>query len=256
MAIEACGATHKGNVRNHNEDNIYVDGFFRSDLARDNVIIRNKRTEGQRVFAVFDGLGGAACGERASFIAALGLKTMEERGAADDIEMFVSTAHHAILQESIRKDARNMGTTAVVLLINDMRADIYNIGDSRAYLFRNRKLSQLSRDHSVWQSLMDHGFEEAARRDKRGGELTQYIGMFSEEDIEPEAFRASEILRPGDRLILCSDGLSNELSDEEIAGIIDEHRDDSAEHLTAWLIKAAVDKRGRDNVSVVVVKVD
>lgn len=258
MRIEACGATHKGNVRKHNEDNIYVDGVFRNDISKDNVIIRGKREEGPHAFAVFDGIGGEACGERASYITSAGLKAMEDRGTASDVETFVSTCHRAILNEAVRKDARNMGTTAVVLLIDGSRADVHNVGDSRAYLFRDGTLTQLSKDHTVLQSMIDGGFaEEAANIEKkRAGELTQYIGMYSEEDIEPAAFSTSLQLMAGDRLLLCSDGLTGELADEDIQGILAGHPDDHADYLVGRLVKAAVDGKCKDNVSALVVRVD
>ena len=86
MKITATGASHRGNIRGHNEDNIYVDGAYRNDLSMDNVLISSRRTSGPYTYAVFDGLGGEACGEQASLIAALGLKAIEDRGHIKDID--------------------------------------------------------------------------------------------------------------------------------------------------------------------------
>ena len=257
MKIDACGATHKGNLRTHNEDNLYVDGVFRRNVQQNNVLIRGSRETGTHVYAVFDGLGGEACGEQASLIAAIGLKGMEQRGAVRDIERFVSTANRAIMEEAARKDVRTMGTTAVIVIIDGTEANVYNIGDSRAYLFRDGRLKQMSRDHTVLQSLRDNGFDAEAESQKKrfAGELTQYLGMTSEEDIEPEAYEADIKLETGDMLLLCSDGLQAELSDESIRDIMDGDSDRSAEYITARLIKSAVDKTGRDNITAVVCKV-
>lgn len=257
MKIDACGATHTGNLRSHNEDNLYVDGVFRRNVQQNNVLIRSRRESGPYVYAVFDGLGGEACGEQASLIAALGLKGMEQRGVVRDIEHFVSTANKAIMKEAVRKEVRTMGTTAVIAVIEGSEARVYNIGDSRAYLLRNGKLSRVSRDHTVLQSLVDNGFTEEAERQKKryAGELTQYIGMTSEEDIEPSAFEAFVTLEPGDMMLLCSDGLTGELSDDEIRDIMTSDSGRSAEYLTARLIKGAVDKAGSDNITAIVCKV-
>lgn len=257
MKTEACGATHTGNIRKNNEDNLYVDGIFRSDLKQSNMLIRSRRNDGPYVYAVFDGLGGEECGEQASLVAAMGLMAMERNGTVRDISTFVTTANRAVIHEAQVKDARRMGTTAVIAIIDDGKAYIYNVGDSRAYLFRDGSLKQISKDHSVLQSLMDNGFTAEAERqkDKYAGELTQYLGMVSEEDIEPEAYAAEEDLLEGDVLLLCSDGLSGELSDEEICAIIAEDSEKGADFTAAHLIKSALNKAGRDNTTALVCKI-
>ena len=256
--VNACGASHRGNVRKHNEDNIYVDGIFRNDLSRDNVIIKSIRVTEPYVYAVFDGLGGEACGEEASLIAALGLKAMEDRDAAEDVETYISTAHKAIIKESVRKQARNMGTTAAAVRISGDRAIVFNVGDSRVYIYRNGRLTQLSRDHSVVQSLIDNGLlkEEERSASKYAGELTQYIGMISEDDIEPSAYTKVVNIMPGDVLLLCSDGLTGEISDTQLVGILDSCKKDDVETICIKLIKKATEGGCRDNVSVIVCRME
>lgn len=258
MTISACGASHRGNIRSHNEDNIYVDGDYRKDLSVDNILIHGRKEGSPHVYAVFDGLGGEACGEQASLIAALGLGAMEERNAAADIETYISTAHKAIIRESIHRDARNMGTTVAAVLISGDEATVWNVGDSRVYLFRDGELSQLSKDHSVVQSLIDNDLmkEEERASSMHAGELTQYLGMISEDDIEPSAYVRTEKLAPGDILLLCSDGLSGELGDEEMRRMIEETKDRSAEYIAASLVKRAVDGKCRDNASVIICRID
>ena len=257
MKINACGASHVGNHRKHNEDNIYVDGSFRNDVTMNNTIISSKRTAEPYTYAVFDGLGGEACGEQASLIAALGLKAMEDRGAAADADEFVAAAHKTVLVEAIRKDARNMGTTAAVVHIRDEKAQIFNVGDSRVYLYRDGKLTQMSRDHSVVQSMIECGFitEEERYSSRHSGELTQYIGMDSDEGIDPDAYKTEVRLLPGDVIMLCSDGLSGELRDSEISEILERDAEKDAKYTVLDLIKSAVDKSGRDNISVVVCRI-
>ena len=254
MIISACGASHKGNIRKHNEDNIYVDGIFRNDLSMDNILIRSNRSSSPYLYAVFDGLGGEACGEQASLIAALGLKAMEDRNASNDIDTFISALHKTIIKESINKDARNMGTTAASLRIEEDQATVFNVGDSRVYIFRNGRLTQLSKDHSVTQSLIDSGLlrEEDRGTSKYAGELTQYIGMISEDDIEPSAYETTLTVHSGDLFLICSDGLTGEINDSKLRDLLEKYKNDSAEHIAARLIKVAVDGECRDNVSVIV----
>lgn len=258
MKISACGATHKGNLRGHNEDNIYVDGTYRNDLSKDNVIIHSKREEGPHTFAVFDGLGGEACGEQASIIAALGLRAMEDNGSVGDVNMYISAAHKSIIKESIRKKAPNMGTTAAAAIIFEDHAVIFNVGDSRVYLFHNGELSQVSKDHSVTQSMIDLGLlNESERENSRfAGELTQYLGMITEDEVEPDATVSVVNIHEGDILLLCSDGLTGEISDGEIRDMIAGNIDDSAEYLVARLLKRVIDGQARDNVSAIVCKLE
>lgn len=254
MRADICGASHRGKVRDHNEDNIYVDGMFRGDLSTDNIMIRGRRSEGPHTLAVFDGLGGEACGEQASLLAALGLRAVEERGIAGAAEAYISTAHRTIKMEAERNNAFNMGTTAAVVHIDGESARIFNVGDSRVYLFRGDSLMRMSKDHNVTQSLIDSGLmnETDGFRSRYSSELTQYIGMFTDEERVPAAYKTETGLETGDILVLCSDGLSGELRDGEIAEMLGILRGESAESIAVRLLNRAVDGRARDNISVIV----
>ena len=258
MTIDACGASHRGKVRKNNEDNIYVDGLFRHDLSRDNVMFHSRRESSPHVFAVFDGLGGEACGEEASLIAALGLRAMEDRNATEDIGTYIRTTHKTIIKESMYMNARNMGTTGAAALISGDRATIWNVGDSRVYLFRSGKLTRLSRDHSVVQLLVEKGLIKEEERDtsKYAGELFQYLGMVPEEGIEPSAHITTEKLVPGDILLLCSDGLSDELGEEVLRDMLEKSKGRTAEFIVTALVKKAVDGKCRDNVSAIICKIE
>lgn len=256
MKVSACGASHRGNIRTHNEDNIYVDGAFRYDLSIDDFLIRSRRCSSPYMYAVFDGLGGESCGEQASLIAALGIKAMEDRCIAGDIDTYINAAHKTILKESIRKNARNMGTTIASLRITDDQATVFNVGDSRVYLFRDNRLIQLSKDHSIVQSLIDNGLmkEEERFSGRFAGELTQYIGMVSEDVVEPAAYVTETTALNGDIFLLCSDGLNSEISDTRLSEFMECSQNRDAEHIATMLISRAVEGACRDNVSVVVCK--
>ena len=258
MIIEASGASYTGNVRGHNEDNIYVDGAFREDLSADIVMLKSERESETHTYAVFDGMGGEACGERASLIAAKMLYEEEKANPNEDLDIdtYISKTNRHILKESAALDVHSMGTTAAVLFINGDTANAYNVGDSRIYLFRDGELKQLSKDHSVVQSMIDLGFIEEKDRhtNAHAGELIQYIGMSSEEDVEPEAEHKTIQLRKKDIIILCSDGLNSDISDREICDILEKYSDVQTDKLVAEMIMTAKDRVCSDNVSVVIVK--
>lgn len=257
MQIEAFGATHKGNIRSHNEDNVYVEGSFRNYLESDNIAIEGKDGTHSHTYAVFDGLGGEQFGEQASYIAALGLKKFEEQGHLADTETYVSVADKAICSEADRHGVRTIGTTYVMLNIEGDRAYISNIGDSRAYLLRGGALKQVSRDHSVVQSMIDNGFMDESERftSEHTGELTQYLGMTAEDDIEPSPEKVALTVMPGDIFLLCSDGLTGELTDKEIESIMLENSYREARHIVSILIKKVLEGAANDNVSAVVCKI-
>ena len=257
MHIDAFGATHNGNIRSHNEDNIYVEGSFRNDLKADNVAITGGKDGRPRTYAVLDGLGGEESGEKASFIGALGLKRYDDDGRISDVEGYVDLINRSVIKEAAKNDIGAMGTTFVMVHIDEYRATIANVGDSRAYILRDESLKQISRDHSVVQSLIDNGFlkESEWRSSPYIGELTQYLGMTSEDDIEPEADVVTMSVLPGDVFLLCSDGLTGELTDKEISDIMLEYEEKEAKFIALMLIKEALKKAGSDNVSAVVCKI-
>ena len=100
MVIKACGVSHRGNLRGHNEDNIYVDGSYRNDLSMDNVLITGRRESGPHTLAVFDGLGGESCGERAAYIGAACLAEAEKNGSIREPDMLVSAISSLIQSPS------------------------------------------------------------------------------------------------------------------------------------------------------------
>jgi protein phosphatase len=145
---------------------------------------------------------------------------------------------------------KDMGATLVTVLLRNKRCYVANLGDSRAYLFRKGRLSQLTRDHSVVSDLIMEGLigpEEAKNHDARG-EITSYIGM----EEEPYPFVRSFLLKKNDRLLLCSDGLTDMVDDEDITEILKEQPD--SEMACKELVKAANSAGGHDNITVVVVK--
>jgi serine/threonine protein phosphatase PrpC len=249
MQLDAVARTDPGPVREHNEDSFVVD--IETGL-----------------FLVADGMGGHASGEIASAIAAdtvqevlLGGINPDETRLdrdmnMDDEEELRERLRYSMNQASIRirKAAlanpvhTGMGTTLVVLLIEDDEAHIGHVGDSRLYLYRDERLLRLTRDHTVVQQEIDAGrlTPELARIVPHKNILTQSVGYHG--PVEPDT--STRPVEPGDVFILCSDGLTDPLDDEELAEIC---RETSTEDLAEVLVQKALEAGTEDNVTVVVV---
>ena len=225
------GSTHPGKIRNHNEDVIGWD-------------------TDHKVWLVADGMGGHAHGEVASRLVKETL--LQGVGQGSDLLTAVSEAHAVISATATQNsDYEGMGSTVVALEVNPLGARLVWVGDSRGYLWREGRLKLLTRDHSYLERLLaaEHITEEEARNHPRRNIVTQILGVgeaFPDETQVP--------LQRGDWLILCSDGLNDELTDAEIAEQLDASND--PEVAVENLIEAALSKGGRDNISVVVVQYD
>ena len=162
----------------------------------------------------------------------------------------VQTANHKLI-EAAGKDIKleGMGTTLVVATVIDHTLYFVNVGDSRLYLI-NKDIRQLSRDHSLVEEMVTNGqlARADARVDKRKNIITRAIG--GESKVEAEMFSVE--LKPKDKILMCSDGLSNMVDDTEILEII--NREPDIEKAARMLIDAANENGGKDNISVVIVE--
>lgn len=250
MRLEAAARTDTGPVRDNNEDNFLVD----LDVG---------------LFVVADGMGGHAAGEVASAIAVetVGEVLLQE---VDPDETRVSvdvTNDDARIRERlrytmnqaslhIRKEAMadpshmGMGTTLVVLLLEDGMAHLGHVGDSRAYRLRDGALTLLTKDHTVVQQEVDAGrlTPELARIVPHKNILTQSVGYHG--PVEPDTM--SEPVQPGDIYMLCSDGLTDPLDDDQLLEIMSGVPIDD---LAELLVLKALEHGTEDNVTVVVVAV-
>jgi len=202
------------------------------------------------VWLIADGMGGHSRGELASRVVC---DTILDRIASDySLKKSVSDAHLAVVQAvEDSGDYRSMGSTVVAMQIDDDGGRLVWVGDSRAYLWRKRKLRQISTDHSLLQLLLATRqiTEEEARGHPKRNLVTQTLGMG-----EPEPDERKLELRRRDRIILCSDGLSDELTDIEIARVL--KRSGSPKEAVDRLIEAALEHGAKDNVSVIVIECD
>jgi protein phosphatase len=238
LRVQSAGATDKGCIRPDNEDGFLCDPEH-------------------RVFVVCDGMGGEACGEVASRLA---LEEMRRwvpdlpqpmpavtEGLLKDAFM---AAHTCIVAEGERREV-DMGTTVVALVLGEDRAVIAHIGDSRCYRLRERRLEQLTTDHSVvaqWVAKKTIT-PEAARTHNLRHVITRAIRT---KDASIEVDSQIVELQPGDAFLLCSDGLNDSLSDAAIAEALQESV--APRRNVDTLIERALEARARDNVTAVVVR--
>lgn len=231
------GLTHTGRVRSGNEDDLLCAGRY-LPAAHGEAFFGGRVTAGRRdaLFGVFDGMGGEAFGEEAAFLAA---KTAAgaDPGTEDMAAGLLRTVHamnRAVCDRARMEGVAAMGTTAVMIGLTCTEAVICSIGDSRAYLFRDGVLRMLSEDHV------------AKRPGQAKGPLTQCLGMDEETGILMPCIRA-EPLQAGDLYLLCSDGLTDMLGDDEIREILKERGRDAARAL----LRSALAAGGRDNITVI-----
>jgi protein phosphatase len=242
--IAFAGLTDRGRVREQNEDRWFADPRL-------------------GLYLVSDGMGGTLAGGLAAQIVVEALPPLLGRSLEGIADLASLEARDRVLatlvelSDRIRQESKGqpgldgMGATVVLALIRAHHAWVAHMGDSRAYLLREGTLEPLTRDHSIVRLLIDHGDispEEAAHHPSQG-QLTRHVGMARE--ALPE-IRPLE-LHPGDRLLLCSDGLTVMLGDEEVRAILVQSA--TPDEACRRLIAAANESGGRDNITALVASV-
>ena len=200
-------------------------------------------------YFVADGMGGQGNGRVASSIVK---DTLQGNTAPADLLFAIHQSHLQILDATQKNPAlRNMGSTVVALEFKNRVCNVAWVGDSRAYLYRNNKLTRLTRDHSYVEVLraIQGLTEEQVRGHPESNVITRGLGM-----EESAASMAELPLHTHDQFILCSDGLTDELTDAEISNIVASST--SASDAAEKLLSHALANGGRDNVSVVTVRYD
>ena len=208
---------------------------------------------GERFAAVADGMGGHRAGEVASAIAVTEFSRWLRWAAHPDEDALshaVAEANHAIYTESRRDPLKaGMGTTLTAIWVDEKDVYLAHVGDSRAYLFRNKALIQLSRDHSLVGEMLEMGvitYKEALTHPQRNY-ITRALG--TGKSVEPDILRID--YKPDDVWLLCTDGLSNNLSTYEIAGVLS--RDIPWQEKLDSMVGLALERGGRDNITALIV---
>lgn len=224
--------THVGRVREHNEDSLIV---------------------AAPLYVVCDGMGGHAAGEVASEIAVSAIaRNAPQHPDAYALGQAVESANLAVIQAAEQGKGRaGMGTTCTAAMLENAHLVIAQVGDSRAYLLHNGRLQQITRDHSLMADLIEAGrlTPEEAKVHPQRSVITRALG--SDPRTEPDLYEIA--VHEGDRLLLCSDGLTAMLDDFEIRDTLSRVAD--PQRCASRLIDQAVDAGGVDNVTVIVVDV-
>jgi len=238
MELRAAAATDVGRRRRNNEDAFAV--------AREHGL-----------FVVADGMGGHTAGQVASetaareVLAAILDSASNGTSPSERLRAAVVASNDAIFQMAKRKpELAGMGTTLVTLLSVGERAALAHVGDSRAYLVRRGRIRQLTDDHSLVGELQRRGelTADAAQRHPHRHVLTRALGV--RRGVEPDLAELS--LAPGDVFVLCTDGLTTHVKDEEIAERVEAESDEQG--AATALVDLANERGGEDNVTVVVVR--
>lgn len=238
--MKAYAATNVGLERSINQDYIYY------SLEKCGCL--------PNLFVVADGMGGHKAGDIASRFTVENLVTLiresEEKDLISIINNAISDVNEKLLDKAKESvDYDGMGTTLVVATISDELLKVANVGDSRLYILGD-DITQITRDHSLVEEMVSLGKldRRAARTHEKKNYITRAIG--GEKNVEAEMFSVD--LNPGDRIIMCTDGLSNMVEDNDILNIV--KRSDSLEEAVEGLIKTANDNGGKDNISVIIIE--
>jgi serine/threonine protein phosphatase PrpC len=271
LTVKAFGITETGKVRKTNEDQFLIAELskrmrvWQTSLPEPTLQVGDDRAH---LFLVADGMGGHRAGERASVIAVAAIEQFtlntfrwffapDSPGAQKVLAQFqaaLSQADEKILQEAAENpELAGMGTTLTMAFQLGPQLCIVHVGDSRAYMYRSGQLHQLTRDHTLVAEMVRSG---AIQPDEVAGHHLRHVitnvvgGPHAGVKVEARAFE----VQAGDRLLLCSDGLTEMVTNDAIAAVLDAELEPEAAAKT--LLAQANDGGGRDNITVVVVRFD
>jgi PPM family protein phosphatase len=269
VRVDCAGLTHPGKVRTNNEDHFLVAKLAKSmricrtSLPEDSAT-RFSDEEGY-LMIVADGMGGAAAGEMASALAVRTVENFvldtlkwflhvgkEQSALAAELRLGLERADREVMERA-HSNGRLAGMGTTLTMAYSVCTDLYLVhaGDSRAYLFRDGHLEQVTHDHTFVQMLVDQGqlSPEAAKQHQRRNVVTNVIGG-PNTGVYTEIHKAR--LADGDILLLCSDGLSEPVDDPTIAGVL--ARNPDPKDACQFLLKLALDRGAPDNVTVLVAR--
>ena len=264
MRITSCGRTATGKVRQNNEDNLWL-GHVGDPAVR----AGDRDASGLPAFpgfllAVADGMGGALAGEVASRLAVeslaeeLGRRTAPVAGVpapapADVGRASIFAANGRIREEGeAHRDRRGMGTTLTVAWLVGSGAELFQVGDSRAYLWRDGRLEQLTKDQSLVSKLVEDGILSEEEAEKVAGRHIILQALGSEETLD--IVHRSVPVKPGDVLLLCTDGLSGLVRSAGIEGML--KKGGALADQCRGLISLAEAEGGTDNITVILAKIE
>lgn len=248
MKYVSCCGSHMGRVRSNNEDNLNQNGWIPSDEDLRRGFTRIDDAENSFSVCVCDGMGGESYGEKASrtVVEIFGkyLKISNE----ETLGNFIREANEKVCELMTNYSSR-IGTTFAGLYFSDGYAYASNVGDSKILKISDNEIKQISVDHTELRIMLENNVitPEQAKSGKFRNRLTQNIGIFEDEMvIEPSFFSCK--VNDGDIFLICSDGLTDMLENEEIIDIV--IKSGTIEQAVFELIRSALKNGGKDNVSV------
>lgn len=269
LAVESFGMTDRGLVRPSNEDQFLVATLFKALQVRQSSLPSadsKHSSDRSHLFIVADGMGGAAAGEKASalaldYVETYVLETLQwfacckpsdEDKLLGEFTKALSQAHTQVRREAAEQPKlRGMGTTVTLAYSLNEVLFVAHVGDSRCYLLREKRLHRLTQDHTLVEDMVKSGAltPEAAAKHRWRHVITSTVGGNSA-DVRVDVHRLH--MQAGDQVLLCSDGLTNMVSDEEIVGILEAEQ--RPEEVCRKLIALANEKGGKDNITVVIAR--
>lgn len=250
MEIKVYSLSHIGKVRGQNQDNYYCNGVV-PDTENSNFRYGGSFDGSKPVLlGVFDGMGGHLHGERASLYAVQACESLFAQYKGGDpfgvMNQICRSSNERICEEMENVVKGRMGSTASMLLFENGNMFICNLGDSPMFLFRGGKMKQVSFEHTE-----RHNYEQIFGNDydkKKKFRLTQHLGIFPNE-MELSPYNSREPAQTGDRFLICSDGVTDMVPEEEIAAIV--NGEASLEKAAEQLLKTALDNGGKDNTTLI-----
>lgn len=252
--IEAACITHMGYVRERNEDNLYFLSRFLEQNHDENQLPQKEQfdTKTLRVIGVFDGMGGESAGDLASYFAVLAFDELYSRNIAKDglpgqeeINRLLNDVSYRVYEQAVKNHYRLIGSTVTLLFMYQRQCLIVNLGDSPMYLLRSGTMQMVSHPHTDAALLAEQNI-------RRKPALTQFLGINTKEMIL-EPYILEETLQEGDVFLLCSDGLTDMVSDSRIIEILGSR--ESVQEISCRLRDEALDRGGRDNITIAICRV-
>lgn len=253
--ITAYVCSHVGNVRTNNEDNLFVNGFcLNKNSTKKGSLYKSRSGDYIQLYSVCDGMGGQAAGEDASEIGVNMMRLLlqrlnmleepERESVQGEINRYTEDANKAVV--ALPTDS---GSTLAMLCIYGDRAMVAWLGDSRVYLLRANELIQLTEDHTEAERMKRMGINPAGRR--ASNSLTRYLGLDIPGLVARPSYADEIELKKGDVFLLCSDGVSNMVTDDEFKSILIRSSDPARR-----IIEAALKAGGTDNATAVVIDIE
>lgn len=266
IILRASAATDAGSVRGTNEDNFYLNGTFISSSMSDKAMLLDiSEADSFFLFAVSDGMGGEKHGKKASLTAMQELKKAHNLIKSNNdgnidcctkrINSYIKNTNNLIYNLSLEYGAR-IGTTFASLVLFNGQVQALNLGDSRIYHFRKNEMIQLTKDHTEAERLMRLGVlspEEASNSPTRN-QLSKYLGISPQEGTMEADFSESFPVEKGDVFLLCSDGLTSMVKNEQIKDII--KTENMPSKIASLFINEALKNGGVDNITCIVVRIE